>query len=122
MNKKLETINKSSTGMNENTAALIAIAFGWISGLIMFLLETKSRFVKFHAMQGLITFLGLYIVGNILGRLPLIGDLIVILTGLATLAFWIIMMIKTYKGEWFEIPYISDYAKKWSEIKDSQND
>ena len=42
---------KSSTGLDENIAALLAYVFGWISGLILFLMEKDSRLVRFHAMQ-----------------------------------------------------------------------
>ena len=44
----------------------------WITGLIFFLAEKENRFVRFHAMQSLITFGGLmalYIVLGIIGGL-----------------------------------------------------
>jgi len=34
----------------------------WVTGLIFFVLETKSRFVRFHAMQSFLAFLVLSIV------------------------------------------------------------
>ena len=45
---------KSSTGLDENIAALLSYVFGWISGLIFFLIEKDSRLVRFHAMQSLL--------------------------------------------------------------------
>jgi len=45
---------KSSTGLDENVAALLSYIFGWVSGLIFFLIEKDSRLVRFHAMQSLL--------------------------------------------------------------------
>src|SRR3954447_25021680 len=46
--------SKSSTGLEENVAALLSYVFGWVSGLIFFLIEKDSRLVRFHAMQSLL--------------------------------------------------------------------
>ena len=45
---------KSSTGLDENIAALLSYVFGWLSGLIFFLIEKDSRLVRFHAMQSIL--------------------------------------------------------------------
>src|SRR5678816_263991 len=47
-------LGKSSTGLDENIAALLSYVFGWVSGLIFFLIEKDSRLVRFHAMQSLL--------------------------------------------------------------------
>ena len=44
-------VSKSSTGLDENIAALLSYVFGWVSGLIFFLIEKDSRLVRFQAMQ-----------------------------------------------------------------------
>src|SRR6185436_13061927 len=45
---------KSSTGLDENIAALLAYLFGWVSGLVFFLIEKDSKLVRFHAMQSIL--------------------------------------------------------------------
>src|ERR1044072_9211137 len=45
---------KASTGPDENLAALLSYVFGWVSGLVFFLIEKDSRLVRFHAMQSLL--------------------------------------------------------------------
>src|SRR5690242_21642620 len=57
------TVAKSSTGLDENVAALLSYIFGWVSGLIFFLIEKDSRLVRFHAMQSIL----LNIVALVLG-------------------------------------------------------
>ena len=105
---------KSSTGLEENIAALLSYVLGWITGLIFFLIEKDSKFVKFHAMQSIITFAGLMIVSWILSLLPVIGWIISWLLGILALVLWIILMIKAYQGERFKLPIVGDLAEKWS--------
>lgn len=49
-----ESDGKSSTGLDEGIACLLAYLFWWVGGLVFFLIEKKSKYVKFHAMQSLI--------------------------------------------------------------------
>lgn len=97
---------KSSTGLEENVAGLLCYVAGWITGLIFFLIEKDSKFVKFHAMQSIITF-GACV---ILGFIPVIGWIIWILA----LVLWILLMVKAYQGQKFKLPLIGDLAEKWS--------
>jgi uncharacterized membrane protein len=68
------TVAKSSTGLDENIAALLSYIFGWVSGLIFFLIEKDSRLVRFHAMQSIITFGGLSALSIVLTWVPIIGS------------------------------------------------
>jgi uncharacterized membrane protein len=97
---------KSSTGLEENVAGLLCYLVGWISGLVFFLIEKDSQFVKFHAMQSIITFGAC----AILAFIPVVQWFI----GILALVLWILLMIKAYKGEKFKLPVIGDLAEKWS--------
>jgi len=113
-------IKKSSLGMEANIAAGLAYVVGWVTGLIFFLLEKESEFVKFHAAQSLITFGVLFILGSILGfvvgMIPLIGLLVAPLLGfllwMVSFVLWIVCLIQAFQGKWFEIPIVAPYAKK----------
>jgi uncharacterized membrane protein len=96
--------------MSENVAALIAYLFGWLSGLIIFLLEKESRFVRFHALQSLIFFGAMSLILGVLGRIPVIGWVFAVVGGIATFGYWIIGMIKAYQGELFRFPVVGDIA------------
>jgi uncharacterized membrane protein len=117
-------LGKTSTGIQANVAGLLSYVLGWVTGLIFFLIEKDNKFVRFHAMQSLITFgalTGVMIILNILMfilavirlgvLIPLFG-LIGTLLGLAGLVLWIILMIKAYQGEYFKLPMIGDIAEK----------
>lgn len=97
---------KSSTGLEENVAGLLCYLVGWISGLVFFLIEKDSKFVKFHAMQSIITFGAC----AILSFIPFVQWIIWVLA----LVLWIVLMVKAYKGEKFKLPVIGDLAEKWS--------
>jgi uncharacterized membrane protein len=101
-------------GLDENIAGLLCYVLTWITGLIFFLIEKDSKFVKFHAMQSIVTFVGLFIVYIILGFIPLIGGIIATIIGLLMLVVWIILMIKAYQGVKFKLPVVGDLAEKWS--------
>ena len=45
--------DKSSTGLDENVAGVLCYLFWWVSGLIFAVLETRSNFVRFHALQSI---------------------------------------------------------------------
>ena len=65
--------NKSSTGLDENVAALLSYIFGWLSGLIFFLMEKDSRLVRFHAMQSILLNVAALILGFVLWFLWVFG-------------------------------------------------
>lgn len=111
MPEKLETIGKSSTGLNENLAALIAILFAPITSIIFFLLEKDSEFVKFHALQSGIAGVAIIILQFILGLIPIIGWIVGFLLGIATFVFWIILLIKSYGGEFYKLPIIGQITE-----------
>jgi uncharacterized membrane protein len=105
---------KSSTGLEENVAGLLSYLLTWLTGLIFFFVEKDSKFVKFHAMQSIITFVAGMIVAWILGAIPFIGWVFSMLIGILLFVLWIVLMIKAYKGEKYKLPVIGDLAEKWA--------
>lgn len=104
---------KSSLGMDENVAGLFSYLLGFITGIIFFILEKESKFVKFHAMQSIILSAALTVLYGILGFIPIIGWIILLILPLITMILWIVLMIKAYKHEYFKLPIIGDLAEKY---------
>jgi uncharacterized membrane protein len=122
---------KSSTGLDENIAALLTYVFGWVSGLIFFLLEKDSKLVRFHAMQSILfnvfvavlCFAG-WIVTIILvliaSQLPdvlgtvvgLLATLVWVILGAGLLIGWILCLVRAYQGKFFKLPVIGNLAEK----------
>lgn len=102
----------TSTGINENIAGLLCYLLGWITGLVFILIEKENRFIRFHAMQSIITFGVLMVVGIVLGMIPMLGTMLSLLISIGQLALWIVLMIKAYQGEYFKLPVVGDIAEK----------
>lgn len=124
---------KSSTGLDENVAALLSYVFTWLSGLIFFLMEKESRLVRFHAMQAILLGGSALVIGIVLWVAWVILLIIVtqvsdVLTMLLNLVFmllmaafyiglliaWIMCMIKAYGKQYFKLPVIGNMAEKFS--------
>jgi Predicted membrane protein len=105
-------MTESSTGLDENVAGLLCYVLGWLTGLVFLLVEKDSEFVKFHAMQSLVVFLGITVLSIALGFIPYIGWVISSIIGLIGLILWIVLMIKAYQGERWKVPVAGDFAEK----------
>jgi len=103
---------KTSTGMNQNVAGLLCYLAGWITGLIFFLIEKENRFVRFHAMQSIITFGSLTVIFMILGFIPFVGWMLMPILAILQLILWVVLMVKAYQGQLFKLPMIGDMAEK----------
>jgi uncharacterized membrane protein len=101
----------TSLGMRARTAGLLCYLFGWVTGLIFFLLERENRFVRFHAMQSLLFFGILSVLEGVFSYMPFfaaIGSAI----GLVMFIGWIVMMVKAHRGEYYKLPLFGDLAER----------
>lgn len=124
---------KSSTGLDENIAALLSYIFGWVSGLIFFLIEKDSRLVRFHAMQSILLNVSfgvlaivLWIVLFILVMIfAMVSDALVTLLSILSLLIWLVFLVgimiavilclvKAFQGQYFKLPIIGNLAEKFS--------
>ena len=125
---------KSSTGLDENIAALLSYVFGWVSGLVFFLIEKDSRLVRFHAMQsllfnvlivvlvivlwivfGVVVLIASQLSGVLSTLLGLVGTLVWLVFGIGILIGWIMCLIKAYGRQYFKLPIIGNFAEKFSQ-------
>ncbi len=105
-------LGKTSTGMQPNVAALLSYLLGLITGLIFFLIEKENKFVRFHAIQSMVTFGGLFVLGIVLGFIPVIGWAMLPFLWIFELVIWVLLMVKAYQGEYFKLPVAGDIAEK----------
>jgi uncharacterized membrane protein len=112
---------KSSTGLDENIAAGLAVIFGWIGALIFFLIEKDSRFVKFYALQELALTVGvavLAVLGFVVSlitasmRMPFLGLGLNSLVGVIYTLLWIIMLFNAFSGKVFELPVLGKWCRQ----------
>ncbi|KUH32206.1 hypothetical protein APY94_10885 [Thermococcus celericrescens] len=110
-----EEPKKTSLGMDENLEGLLAYLAWWITGIIFLVLEKESDFVRFHAMQSTITFIGITVLQVILSFIPYIGGIIAWLLGIVGFILWILGMVKAYQGERYKFPIVGNLAEEWME-------
>lgn len=114
------------SGLSENLAALLSYVFGWITGLIFLLLD-KRPYVRFHAAQSIVVFLGLHILRAVLAAIFgmgwsfsgfgnwgvfTIGALLLNFLSLLSLVLWIVLMVKAFQGVRFKLPLAGDIAER----------
>ena len=116
----------TSTGVEPRLAALLCYSAWWISGLIFLIIEQQHRTVRFHAAQSLVLFGGLSLVIGMLsaGSVGMLvvsaaafqaARLLVYLVWIAAVAIWMLLMLKTFQGETWRVPFASDLAARLSE-------
>ncbi len=103
---------KTALGLDENIAGLLCYVLGWITGIVFLVLEKENKFVRFHAMQSLATFLALFVISIVVGWIPFIGWIVSILITPFGLILWLLLMYKAYRGERFKLPIAGDFAEK----------
>lgn len=114
-----ESTGKTSIGLEPNIAGLLCYVLGWVTGLIFLLLERENKFIRFHAMQSIITFGALTVAGvvfSILSAIPFIGVLfwiLDILLGLLGVVLWIVLMVRAYQGQTYKLPVAGDFAERY---------
>lgn len=87
-----------------------AYLLGFITGIVLLLVEKESKFVRFHAMQSTILFGGIFVVNIILGFIPILGWLAGLFLSFAAFIMWIVLMWKAFQGEMYKVPKIGDLA------------
>jgi uncharacterized membrane protein len=98
----------AGTGLPKNTTAALCYLLGWVTGLVFLLIEKDDKFVRFHAMQSIVTFGAL----NIAVLVPVIGVLLSPFIGILGFILWLVCMLKAYQGEKFKVPIAGDFAEK----------
>ena len=131
---KAEGKAESSTGMQPNTAGLLCYLGWWITGIIFVVIEKKSRFVKFHAWQSIMTLGILNAVLIILSIIRAVAwasawksvwtgspaslgfwrftDVIFTIVLILTIVLWIVLMVMAVTGKMWKIPWIGNWAER----------
>ena len=117
--------SETSVGLSANVAGLLCYVGGWISGIVFLVIEKKSKFVRFHAWQSIMTF-GVLTVAQIIvsGILAAIGaatlsfGLIAVAGVLGTIIWvltvvlWIVLMIQAGTGKMWKLPWVGNWAER----------
>jgi uncharacterized membrane protein len=101
----------AGSGLSENVASGLSYVFGWLTGLIFYLIDKRPE-VRFHAMQSIVFAVVAMLVGWI--RLATSGFIATLLWLVSVVFFftWIFLMIQAFQGKHFKLPVIGDFAEQ----------
>lgn len=108
-------MGKTSLGIDDNLAGMLCYALGWVTGIVFLVVERESKYVRFHAVQAIATFLPLMIIAWVFAFIPFIGMVVSAMIWILSVVLWLILMIKAYQGEKYKLPIVGDLAEKQSE-------
>lgn len=114
----------TQSGLDENVAGALSYVFGFLSGIVMYLVESENETVRFHAAQSIVVFGAIFIaslVVSVLRAVLVIGDVTAFLFGtifglisfvlwIAAIILWIYLIIRTYQGSDPRIPIAAGIA------------
>jgi len=109
--KQWMTASGSTTGLEPNIAGLLCYLGGWITGIIFLVIEQKNKFVRFHALQSIVTFGVLTVASAFLNWIPVVGGFFSAVIGVLAFILWILLMIKAYQGELYKVPVAGQVAE-----------
>lgn len=102
---------KEGTGLPRNTAAALSYVLGFVSGFIILLLE-KDKFVRFHAMQSIVVFGGLFAINWLLIFTVILAPLSALLW-LVGFILWLVLIYKAWTGVEWEVPFAGKLARQF---------
>lgn len=116
----------SSQGLPDNIASVACYLLPLVTGALFLTLPgyLQNRGVRFHAWQSILAWSAFILSGAVLAAvalplagIPLVGLVVVAVVsyGLVLGAFvlWLMLLVKTYKGETWRVPVLAGWAEKW---------
>jgi uncharacterized membrane protein len=106
-------MDKTTSGLDENLAGALCYLLGWVTGAVFLVTEPTNRFVRFHALQSVILFLGLSLVWFVSMSIFLVGWFFawLVIPPLSAV-LWLFLMFKAYQGERYKVPFVGDWAER----------
>ncbi|MDK2892562.1 hypothetical protein [Methanohalophilus sp.] len=95
---------QTTLGLNENVEAVLCYIGFWITGLLFLLVERNNRFVQFHALQSMLTFLPLTFIVYAVGWVPFVGWLFADFLGFFSLFIYLVLVVMAWRGSKFRLP------------------
>ena len=112
MSEKKELASSGKRSQEQDERVIAALSYIWVLVLIPLLTKKDNEYCQFHAKQGLLLFIGSFVV-MVLGMIPILGWLIILPLGwLAILILSILGIINALQGKKWEMPYLGKYAEK----------
>lgn len=103
---------KTRTGLDSNLLAALAYVFGPIGGIVCLLIEKTDSFVRFHALQSIVTFSAIAVLHLALRNLPLLAWTAGWPLRILAFGVWIVLIVKALSRERYKVPVIGDFVDR----------
>lgn len=100
----------TALGIDQNIEAMLCYMLSWVTGILFLFIEKKNLFVRFHALQSLITFLALWAISLIGTNIPFIGIIFKLALYPLQIVLWIFMMYQAFQNKVYKLPFSGDIA------------
>ncbi|HLA04321.1 MAG TPA: DUF4870 domain-containing protein [Patescibacteria group bacterium] len=104
---------------NRNLVAALSYFLGFITGIVILLVEKDDKFIRFHAMQSSLVFGAIFVIdiilGAVIGAIPLLefaSSLFNTLVFIIALIVWIVSMLKAFQGQIYKWPIVGKIAEQ----------
>lgn len=104
---------------NRNLVAALSYLLGFITGIVILLVEKDDKFIRFHAMQSTILFAGLFILNVIVDFVVKPVDFLGFLStainsaiSIAAVIVWAVSIYRAYIGQVFKWPIVGKLAER----------
>ena len=101
---------------NRNLVAALSYLLGFVTGIVILLVEKDDKFIRFHAMQSTVVsgalFILSFVLGFILAPIGILATLVNIIISIAGIIVWIVSMVKAYQGQLYKWPIAGDFSEK----------
>ena len=107
-----EANQKTAKDIQPNLAGSLCYLLGWVTGIVFLIAARKNPFIRFHAVQSIVTF-GLITLGAIIfAAIPLAGWMLAWVLLVLAAVPWILLMVKAGQGQWYKLPLTGNIVDK----------
>ena len=113
----------TSTGVDARLSSVLCYAGWWVTGIVFLFAESRHSGVRFHAAQSIVVFgalsvalvvcggasaIAFFTAGAMFQLVQTIGNVL----WLAAVVVWLFLLLKTWRGETWQIPVAAGLARK----------
>lgn len=113
----------TSTGVDARLSSVLCYAGWWVTGLVFLFAERRHQGVRFHAAQSIVIFGALSIALLFCGGASAVAFFVAVPTfqmlqlagnvlWIAAVVLWLVLLLKTWRGELWRVPLAGDLASK----------
>lgn len=118
----------TTIGIGEAAEGALCYVLLFASGMLFLIIEKNNKFVRFHALQSIATFLPLYIIASEIEKIismPAVGfsmnfftlsivTIVLSMMWILITVLWLLLMYKASRGERYRLPIVGRIAEKYA--------